>query len=66
MTNVNGLLHGNDNFNSVWGTVSSVEKLLKTELGYSSFNIRKLFIILVIIGLGFLTTSIYVKRKQGN
>ena len=63
LTNINGLLHGKENFDSVWGTVSSVEKLLKSELGYSTISLKK-YILIGIIGIGIIINILYYRRKK--
>jgi CubicO group peptidase (beta-lactamase class C family) len=62
-TNVNGLLYADKNFDSVWRSVSSIEKLLKSELGYSSFN-RKIYNLIGIIGIGIIINILYFRRKR--
>ena len=63
LTNINGLLHGKENFDSVWGTVSSVEKLLKSELGYSTISLKN-YILIGIIGIGIIINILYYRRKK--
>lgn len=62
-TNINGLLHGKENFDSVWATVSSVEKILKSELGYSTISLKK-YILIGVIGIGIIINILYYRRKK--
>ncbi|MGQ8338524.1 serine hydrolase domain-containing protein [Sunxiuqinia sp. A32] len=61
LTNVNGLIHGKKNFDSVWSTVFSVEKLIKSELGYSTSSF-KVYIVFGIIGL--IVNIIFFRRRR--
>ena len=58
LTNVNGLLYGKKNFDSVWMTVSSVDKLLKLEYSTSNF---KVYIMIGIIGINI--NILYFRRR---
>lgn len=67
-TNANGLLYGKSNFDSVWSTVSSVEDLIKSELGYPRNNIRYILVGVIIIGviinILYFSRKIYIKKKN--
>lgn len=58
LTNVNGLLYGKKNFDSVWMTVSSLDKLLKLEYSTSNF---KVYIMIGIIGINI--NILYFRRR---
>ena len=62
-TNINGLLHGKENFDSVWATVSSVEKILKSELGYSIISLN-IYILIGVIAIGIIINILYYRRKK--
>jgi len=52
LTNINGLCHGRKNFDSVWATVSAVEKELKSELrgiGYRNYYIAGVVVMIIIL-----------------
>lgn len=61
LTNVNGLLHGGENYDSVWSTVSPIEKLLKSELGYSTNNINVYVLIVILVIM--INTLIFLKWR---
>lgn len=62
ITNVNGILCGRKNFNSVWATVSSIEAMLRSELGFSAnWN----FYLIGIVSAGILIINIiFLKRRK--
>ena len=64
LTNINGLVYGSSNFNSIWNSVSAIEELLKSELGFT----RSRWIIYYLIGsfilISFLVIFIMKKRKR--
>ena len=60
-TNANGVLYGKESYDSVWSTVSSVEDLIVSELGYSRNNLRYILVGVIIIGV--ITNIIYFSRK---
>ena len=62
LTNINGILYGGDNFNSVWGTVSSVEKAFKTGIGLSRID-WKIYLIIACFVVGAFTYIIYFRLK---
>ena len=50
LTNINGILGGKESFDSVWASVSSIEGVLKSELGFSnSRNSVSIGIVIVVI-----------------
>jgi len=60
-TNINGLCHGKENFDSVWGTVSSVEEIVKSELGDPTLS----FIIYILGGMiGVISILIYLRSRK--
>jgi CubicO group peptidase (beta-lactamase class C family) len=59
LTNVNSLLYRGNNFN----TVSSIDKLLKSELGYSTISFKK-YILICVIGIGIIINILYYRRKK--
>ena len=63
-------LIGGENYDFVWSTVSPIEKLLKSELGYSTNNINVyvLIVILVIMinTLIFLKWRVRIKKTKSN
>jgi CubicO group peptidase (beta-lactamase class C family) len=59
-TNVNGLIYGKENFNSIWETVSSIEKIIKSEI--APFNYR-IFALLMFCSVTLFIIIIYIKRR---
>ncbi len=51
-TNVNGILHGQKNFDDVWATVSAVEKTLKSELEPPSTLLYLLLSLFILAAIG--------------
>lgn len=64
LTNVNGLIYGEANFKSVWATVSSVERLIKSELGFPTHRLKG-FSITVIVFIGIIISFLYFRRRAG-
>lgn len=62
LTNINGILGGKETFDSVWASVSSVEDVLKSELGFSS-NRNLVLIGIVIVVIIISDISLIVRRK---
>jgi len=65
LTNINGILGGKKSFNSVWDSVSSVEDVLKSELGFSN-NRNLISIGIVILVIIISSISIIIRRKVFN
>lgn len=61
LTNINGLCHGRDNFDSVWATVSAVENELKTELG--GVDYRKYYVAGIVVMI-IIFISVLVLKKH--
>ncbi len=68
LTNVNGILNGQKNYNSVWASVSSIEKVVKSELGfYTNWNFYVIGIVLTVAGIIiilFLKQKIRIKKEN--
>lgn len=62
LTNNNGLLYGRENFDSVWKTVSAIEKEVKAEIGFSEVNWR-IYLIIVCLTVGILINILYFRRN---
>lgn len=63
LTNINGLVYGRKNFDSIWQTVSAIEEILKSELGFSRLRWITYYIIGSII-ISFIIILIIRKRKR--
>lgn len=61
LTNVNGLLYGRKNYDSVWKTVSSIEKVTKSEIDPPHHWIYFLLIIAIVF---INTVTITIKRRK--
>jgi len=64
LTNTNGILNGRESFNSVWASVSSVERIIKSDLGPSSRPWNLIFMIFLPIGIMFASIIFYKHRKS--
>ena len=60
VTNLNGILYAGENYKSAWTAVSSVEKVIKSEI--APHNNKLYFIIVILLGVLFLIT-ILIKRS---
>lgn len=63
LTNTNGILGGKKNFNSVWATVSSIENVLRSELGFPT-NLTFYLIGIVITGIIISSIILLIRRKK--
>lgn len=61
LTNVNGLIHGQKNFDAVWASVSAVERLIKPGLGPSAYW---RYLALIPVGAGILLLIILIRRRR--
>lgn len=62
LTNLNGILYGQENFNSVWNTMSSIEKEVKSELEFSVRS-RKIYAMAIFVIIGILINALYFRHK---
>jgi CubicO group peptidase (beta-lactamase class C family) len=60
LTNVNGLIYGQKNFDSVWATVSSIEKSIKSEI--APFDFRILYLLIYVSGIIFIIIVLAKRR----